>query len=343
MTWENPHVLWLLIVVISLPFLSFYLNKKHRKKLNRFFSDDLLQKLTNKPWKRANQVRSVLFYIGLAFLVIGMAGPKIGSEIREVKRQGVDMLIALDVSRSMLAEDVRPNRLEKSKFEIRSMVNRLKGDRVGLLLFTESAFVQCPLTTDYSALNMYLDLASTEQLPATGTDFTEVLKEAQQVFQNSGEQNDRAARVLLVFSDGEDHSPGFESALENLINDGVFVYTIGVGTSQGATIPIYDDRTGSVKEYHRDSSGRIVNTRLEPENLREMAQKGRGNYYEIQSSSDRIDGFLSKIEELERRDFAVEMFSDFKNRYQIPVAAGLFLIMISLMIPGYKPAGVQPT
>lgn len=338
MIWESPQFLWLLLVVASLPFLTWYIARKHREKLNRFFSDEMLEKLWNKPWESAQRTRIILLTIGLALLVVGLAGPKIGSEIREVKRQGVDLLIALDISRSMHAEDVRPNRLEKAKFEIQSLVNRLRGDRVGLILFTNTAFLQCPLTTDYSAFNMYLDLASTDQLPAAGTDFATVLREAARVFESSGEQDANAARVLLLFSDGEDHSPGFEEELQALVNKDVFVYTVGIGTSQGATIPVYDQRTGRITQYHRDRNGQVVTTRLESQNLQAIARTGRGNYYEIQRGSDRIDGFISKLDELERRDIAVEMFSDYKNRYQIPTAAGLFFVITSLLIPGYKRA-----
>jgi len=339
MTWQHPYLLWLLVLVALMPVLSYYLTRVYRKKLLMFFSEELLEKLTNKPWETGYRTKQILFYLGLALLVVGMSGPKIGSEIREVKRQGTDLLIALDVSRGMAAEDIRPNRLEKAKFEIRSMVNRLQGDRVGLLLFTDTAFLQSPLTTDYAAFNMYLDLASSDQFPTQGTDFRPVLREAREVFKNSGEQSGNAARVLMFFSDGEDHSPGFDQELQALVNDGVFIYTVGIGTPQGATIPIYDRRTGRLLHYHRDREGRVVTTRLEPENLRRMAQAGRGTYYEIQRSSDRIDGFLSKLDELERRDFAVEMFSDFRNRYQIPVAAGLILILLSTITPAYKPAG----
>lgn len=339
MTWEHPHLLWLLLLVVSMPILSYYLTKHYRKKLLNFFSEELLQKLTNKPWETGYRTKQILLYLGLALLVIGMSGPKIGSEIREIKRQGTDLLIALDVSRGMAAEDIRPNRLEKAKFEIRSLVNRLQGDRVGLLLFTDTAFLQSPLTTDYAAFNMYLDLASTDQFPTQGTDFRPVLKEAREVFRNSGDQSGNAARVLLFFSDGEDHSPGFDQELQALVNDGIFIYTVGIGTPQGATIPVYDRRTGRLLHYHRDREGRVVTTRLEPENLRKMAQAGRGTFYEIQRTSDRIDGFLSKLDELERSDFGVEMFSDFRNRYQIPVAAGLILIFLSTITPAYKPAG----
>ncbi len=342
MIWESLGLLWLLLLVAVLPFVAYYLRKINREKITRFFSAELLEKLKNSPWKPADRTRQVFLYTGLALLVIGMAGPKIGSEIREVKRQGVDLMIALDVSRGMMAEDVRPNRLEKAKFEIQSLVNRLQGDRIGLVLFTNVAFLQTPLTTDYAAFNMYLDLASTDQLPSAGTDFNAGLRTVREAFESSGSQSGDAARVLLFFSDGEDHSPSFEQELQRLVQEqDVIVYTVGIGTTQGAVIPIYDPRTGNLSHYHRDSDGRVVNTKLEAENLRKMARIGGGTYYEIQRGSDRIDGFISKLGEMERRTFGSELFSDYKNRYQIPTAAGLLFVFISLIIPAYKKADIK--
>lgn len=327
-----------MMALAILPIVSFYVGRRYQKRVQRFFSGELIGKLSNRPWKRAMRLKTVLLYAGIGLLIVGLAGPKIGSEIREVKRQGVDLLIALDVSLGMHAEDVRPSRLEKAKFEIQRLVGSLRGDRVGLLLFTNTAFLQCPLTSDYSAFRMYLDIASTDQLPSTGTNYPRMLREAKSVFENTGEQQSNAARVLLIFSDGEDHSAGFERELNELTAMGVHIYTVGIGTPQGAAIPIYDRRTGALRHYHRDREGRVVNTRLEPDNLRKLAEQGRGTYYEIRRPNDRIDGFISKLDELERSEFATELYSDFKNRYQYPAAAGLFLIVLSIVLPGYRKA-----
>ena len=340
MIWHASGALWLFLLLLIIPVVAWYLDSRLKKKAARYFSDDLLKKLRNNPWRRANKLKNAFFYIALFCLILGLAGPKIGSEIREVKRQGVDLVIALDVSRSMLAEDIRPNRLDKAKLEILSLVDRLGGDRVGLILFTNTAFIQSPLTSDISAFKMYLDIASTDQLPSAGTNFNGFLREAQRMFEGAEEQRSDAARVLLVFSDGEDHSPGFEQTVQELIRQDIYVYTVGIGTAQGTTIPIYDPRTGRLTDYHRDRNGSIVTTRLEDDNLRSMAQIGRGTYYEIQRSNDRIDGFVSKLDELERRTFASDIFSDYKNRYQYPTAVGLLFLMISLLIPSHKPAKI---
>ncbi len=339
MIWEHPQLLWLLALPVLIAAAAFYFGGRRQARLGKFFSAEMLRKLSDNVWLRGQKLKALFLYSGLILLIIGMAGPKIGSEIREVKREGVDLLIALDVSRSMHAEDVRPNRLDKAKFEIAGLMDRLEGDRIGLILFTNTAFLQCPLTTDYSAFSLYLDLASTDQLPVSGTDFNAPLREAARVFGERGDSQRDAARVLLLFSDGEDHSPGFDQALQELTGAGVYVYTVGIGSNSGAPIPVYDDNTGRRLRNHTDRLGNEIITRLEAGNLQKMADAGRGRYYEIRRGNDRIDGFLSQLAELERSEFGSERFSDYANRYQYPSAAGLLLIVVSMMIPGYRVAG----
>ncbi|AXJ00886.1 Ca-activated chloride channel family protein [Cyclonatronum proteinivorum] len=340
MIWEHPSLLFLLILPVLFAALSYFFGKWRQKKLRAFFSDEMLRRLSNPVWSRGRTARTILLYLGITLLVIGAAGPKIGSEIREISREGVDLIIALDVSRSMQAQDIRPSRLDKAKFEISSLIDRLQGDRVGLILFTNTAFLQCPLTTDYSAFRMYLDLASTDQLPFPGTDFNAPLQLARDTFRSRTRQEQQAAQVLLFISDGEDHSPSIEFTLNQLINDGVFVYTVGIGTQAGAPIPIYN-QAGQFTGNHVDRDGREVISRLEPDLLREMAQAGRGVYYEIRRGADRIDGFTAQLVDLERREFATEQFSDYANRYQWPAAAGLLFLLVSFMIPVYKPVKIE--
>lgn len=341
MIWEHPYLLWLLLLIPLLAGLSYLSAKRRRENLQGFFSQTLLNQISNQQSAGSQRVRAVLLYIGLSLLIVGMAGPKIGSEIREVTREGVDLIVALDVSRSMQAEDVRPNRLDKARFEISSLQERLQGDRIGLILFTNSAFLQCPLTTDYSAFSMYLDLVSTDQFPNAGTNFNAPLEQALDAFENRGGQRENAAKVLLFFSDGEDHSPGIEQSLDKLREAGVYIYTVGLGSTSGAPVPRIDSETGRRSGYLTDNRGERVISRLESENLQKMAESGNGFYYEIRRGNDHIDDFTRQLAELERREFASEQFSDYANQYQYPVAAGLLLILVYFMIPAYKPAKVS--
>ena len=218
--------------------------------------------------------------MGINILIVELAGPKIGTEVREVKQRGVDMLIALDVSASMNAEDVRPSRLEKAKFEINRLIERIDGDRVGLIVFTGEAFLQSPMTLDYSALRLFLDIVSTDQMPTSATDFASALEVAEQAFNalDSEEQENpissTATRVLLIISDGEDHEQEYEDALNTLTDAQVSIYTLGIGTTAGTTIPLYEAGTGELVGYKRDRQGKVVTTALQREALQQIAAQG---------------------------------------------------------------------
>ncbi|MEX1121519.1 MAG: VWA domain-containing protein, partial [Balneolales bacterium] len=268
MTWESAGWLWLLWVIPLLIALTAYLYRATKKKRSQYFSDELFNNLLKNHWKAGQKAHQVLLYAGLVFLVIALAGPKIGTEVREVKREGVDLLIALDLSLSMKAEDVRTNRLEKAKFEIGRIVDRLQGDRVGLIIFSGEAHLQSPLTLDYSAFRTFLDIADTELMPSATTDFSSPLTLAHQAFSSVDERSTNAAQVLLLISDGEDHRQNYSQAFDRLVDSGVFIYTVGIGTEDGGNIPTYDEQTGDLRDLHRDRSGQVVNTKLQSDILR---------------------------------------------------------------------------
>lgn len=338
MIWETQFYLWLLLFIPILVAASVYMRRRIKKLREGYFSEQLFSELHSNRWETAARAKSILLYTGMAFLILALAGPKIGTEVREIKRQGIDLMIALDVSRSMLTEDVRPNRLEKAKFEILRMVDQLQGDRIGLIIFTGHAFLQSPLTTDYAAFRMYLDIADADQMPSGTTTFSDAMREASVVFQaeRERERENTAARVLLFISDGEDHGPDYTQQLNQLVTQNVLVYSVGIGTRQGATIPSIDDRTGRQTGFHRDRDGNIVTSRLEPAALQQIARAGNGLYYEIQRGSDRLDGFLNQLSDLERRDFATEQFSDYKNQYQKVGMLGLIFMIVAIALPRHK-------
>lgn len=337
MIWESPGYLWLILLFIGLVLTSVYYARMLRNRRREYFSDAVFEKLAIKGNTELRKVRNGLFYASVVILIIALAGPKIGTEVREVTRQGVDIMVMLDVSKSMKSEDVRPNRLDKAKFEILRMLDRLRGDRVGLIAFTGEAILLSPLTSDYSAFRLYLNLADPESMPSTTTDFSSGMRVALDAFEAAGAADRNTSRVLLVISDGEDHGPDHSQMVQQLRSKGVFVFTVGIGTMSGGTIPVYDPNTGRLVEYLRDAAGQVVTTRLVPATLRSIAETGRGTYYEISRSSDGMDGFLTQIAELEKSEFATQEFADYKNQYQWFVAIGLLLLIASLLIPKNKP------
>ncbi|MDX1672834.1 MAG: VWA domain-containing protein [Balneolaceae bacterium] len=341
MIWSNPHLAWLLLLIPALIAGLWWYRKQVRERREQYFSDSLFSKLRRGYWELGDRIRMIALYTGMAFLVIAMAGPKVGTEVKEVKRQGVDLLIALDLSASMNAEDVKPSRLEKAKYEITRLIDRLQGDRVGLVVYTGDAFLQAPMTLDYSALRLFLSIAETDQMPNTSTDFSAALSTAQQAFasiEQEGGNGSRAAKVMLIISDGENHGAGYEEELNTLVENNISIYTLGIGTVEGATIPIYGDN-GSLIGYKRDEQGQVVTSQLEPEVLQDIARQGNGSYYEIRTGSAGIDPFLGRLDELEKGEFASQEYADFKNRYQLLAAIGLVFVVVSMVMNNYRETG----
>jgi len=336
MIWQSPIFLWLFLLIPVLVIGVWVRTKSLQKKRGFIFNEELFSKLRQGFWKPGDVLKTTFVIIGLSFLLVAFAGPKIGTEVREVKRQGVDMLIALDLSASMNAEDVRPSRLEKAKFEINRLIERLKGDRVGLIVFTGEAYLQSPMTLDYSALRLFLDISDTDQMPSSATDFKAAMEMAITAFESLEENDSESAKVLLIISDGEDHGQSFEEPLQDLINKNIYVYTLGIGTSAGTTIPIYEQNSSNLIGYKRDRSGKIVTTSLQSDELRQIANKGNGTYYAIERGNDGIDAFLARVDELEKGEFSSQEYADYKNQYQWMGALALFCFTFAYLVPTYR-------
>jgi Ca-activated chloride channel homolog len=331
MIWENSNYLWLLFLIPLIAGCYWWFKTIQVRKRRTQFDDRLVEQLRRNYWKTGDKVRLISIMIAAMFFIIALAGPKIGTEVREVQRSGLNLMVALDLSRSMNVQDVRPSRLAKAKFEVNRLVNRLRGDRIGLLVFTDEAFNQAPLTTDYSAMRLFLDIANTEQMPNSGTNFTAALNRAAEAFE-SMERHQGAANVLLLVADGEHHGPPFTDSLKRLTDAGIVVFTVGIGTREGGLIPITDD-AGRVLSYHRDREGNTVTSALDPGTLQEIAADGGGQYFEISTGSDTIEPFFARLDELERGEFSSQEYADYENRYQLLLLAGMGFFILALFFP----------
>ncbi len=336
MIWFNINYLWLLLIIPLLVAGSWYLFKRTRKVREKYFSASLFQDLYKTHWSLGSTIKNIFMYSGMAFLIVALAGPKIGTQVKEVKQKGIDMIIALDLSLSMDCQDVSPSRLEKAKYEISRLLDRLKGDRVGLIVFTGQAYLQSPLTMDFSALRMFLDVAATDQMPSTTTNFSAAMTAADKAFHDVEQRtpNSKASKVLLIVSDGENQGYDYKPALKSLVKNHIDVYTIGVGTTEGGAIPILD-KSGNLKGYKRDENGKVVITKLQPETLQHIAEEGNGAYYQIDQSQG-IDGFLRKIDQLQKGEFGEQQYADFKNQYQVLAVIGLGFMFLSILFPKYR-------
>lgn len=339
MSWLHPTYLWLLSgVVVAVGLLMWAVWQRGRGR-RRFGQAALVERLARSVRSGRRFTRGVLVVGAVAFCVVALAGPRIGTQVRDVERKGVDLVIALDVSQSMLAEDVAPNRLERAKNEIKGLVDNLSGDRVGLVLFAGDGFVQCPLTTDYDAVRLFLDVAEPSLIPTPGTNFRAAFEAASQAF-NRSVATDTAAtqsprsKALLIVSDGENHVGNIDALLGDAADAGLTVFTAGVGERDGAPVPeLQNGRRMGVK---RGPNGDVVRSRLEEEALTQLAASGA--YFRIARTSSALSDLTSALNRLEKTSFGVERFEDYQEYFQWPLALVVFGLIAELFIMERRPA-----
>ncbi|HYW34522.1 MAG TPA: VWA domain-containing protein [Balneolaceae bacterium] len=337
MKWQNPLYLWFLVAIPLLIAGIWWYQKRLHADRQKYFEEPLFKNLWQDFWEWGSRLKMISLYIGLAFLVVALAGPKIGTRVKHIKRKGVNLMVALDLSASMNARDVKPSRLKKAKYEIKRMIHRLHGDRIGLVVFTGAAYLQSPMTLDYSAFRLYLNIAKTNQMPNSGTNFSAAMETAAKAFKDLSEsnKNQKASKVLLIISDGGNHGQSYSDALSALKKQHVSVYTLGIGTDAGSTIPIYS-KSGKFEGYKHDDKGNVVTTKLHSGVLKNIAQKGNGKYYEIQSGGEGINAFLARLSKLQKGVFASKKMADYKNQYQWLAGIGLGFLLISMLLTEYK-------
>jgi Ca-activated chloride channel family protein len=238
-----------------------------------------------------------------------------------MKRQGIDIVVAIDLSRSMTAQDITPSRLKKTKHEVKKFINNLDGDRIALVGFTSKAFVQCPLTGDYDAALMFLDIMDTSLLPQDGTSLAEALKVSGKVFSDLEKKH----KLVILISDGEDHEEGISEAVAELREKGAIVYSIGVGSHEGVPIP-------SGNGFLKDGDGKTVITRLNELNLKKIASEGNGNYYYSSTGESELSNIFTDISRIEKKDYDERTFKDYEHRFQIVLLLALALFLIELFL-----------
>ena len=330
MNFLHPGFLWALLALPAVIALYVWASRQRRESLAKIGRSDLLQPLLQSVSRSGRRWKTGLMIVVVGLLGLALAGPRYGSQVRQIQREGVDLVIALDVSSSMLAEDVAPSRLERAKREVTKLLGQLNGDRVGLVIFAGDAFVQCPLTTDYSALQMFLDVAGPSSLSAQGSNFTAALTTAQQTFRTplSQERTGPKTRAVLLISDGENHAPGLSDAVAQLREQDIHLYTVGVGEEQGAPIPMM--RNGRFVGYKEDQQGEVVKTSLEDATLREVA--GDGSYFRIGRTFSSFGQFAAALDELDRSVLNEEAVIDYTERYQWPLAMALLLLFVEVFV-----------
>jgi Ca-activated chloride channel family protein len=325
---ENDTLLiWLLLIpALFLVFATFIYVKKRR--MNAFAQWSLMERLAPLYSQSKYTLKFILLMTALAFLIVSLANPQMGLKVEKVKRSGVDLMIALDISNSMNAEDIQPSRLKRAKQSINQLLNRLHNDRIGIVIFAGTAYTQLPLTSDYGAARMFIDVITTDDIQTQGTAIGAAIEMATTAFDDDKDRKNNKA--IIVISDGEDHEERAIEAAKAAKNKGIIVHTIGMGLPEGAPIPQYNGnrRVG----YRHDRQGNLILTRLNEQMLKDIASAGGGYYVGANNASAGVETLFSKIEQMDKKSFDERNFSDYETRFQYVLAIVLLLLVLEIFI-----------
>lgn len=328
---ENPQYLYWLLVLPVLIAIYVLIRVWNKKQFERFANIKLRGYLIPMfSSKRAN-TKFVIFLLIITLIIIGAANLQSGSKMEKVKREGIDIFLCVDISNSMHAEDIAPNRLERSKQAINKLISKLGGDRIGVIVFAGNAYVQLPITTDYSAAKMFLSTVETNLIPAQGTEIGRAIELAIKSF-GENEHN----KAIVIISDGEDHENGDAvKAAQDAAKHGIKIYTIGMGLDEGAPIPLYNQygkRTG----YKKDKEGNVVITKLDDNILRQLAEIGDGIYVRASNSNVGLDKIYDDISKAKKSEIEAKVFTDYDDQFQWFIGAAIILLIIEILISSGK-------
>jgi Ca-activated chloride channel family protein len=323
---EEKGYFYLLLVIPVLTVVFLYLLYWKRKKQREFGDLELIEKLSPEKSTFKPILKFIVVMLGLVCLIIGLINPKMGTKLETVKREGIDIIFAIDVSKSMLAEDVAPNRLEKSKQLVSQIINKLGSDRIGIIAYSGSAFPVLPITTDYSVAKMFLQSMNPGIVSTQGTSIDEAINLATTFV----DKKDKTNKLLIIISDGEDHSENAVSAAEEAKKVGLKIITIGVGTEKGGTIPL--KRNGIVESYQRDQNNDVVVTKRNAEVLSVIAKSTKGGYVDGNSTKVVLDYIKNALDNIEKTEFESTQMADFKSQFQWFLGFGFFLLFLDIFL-----------
>jgi Ca-activated chloride channel family protein len=331
MHWGAPVYLNFLLLIPALIAFFVFVGIDKRKKIEKFGDVALIEKLSSSKSLARERLKKVLIVIAVSFSILSLAMPQIGSRLTMTKRYGVDIMIAIDTSLSMLARDIKPDRIEKAKLELSSFIDKLKGDRIGILTFAGDSFMQCPLTLDYGAAKMFLSVVEPGMMSKPGTAIGDAIKSAIKSFA----KKERKHKVLIILTDGEDHGTNPADAASAAKKEGIIIYTIGIGTKKGEPIPVVD-QSGKINGYKKDRSGEVVMTKLDEEMLRKIALISDGKYYHATAGEFELDKIYDDINKMEKKELSSRLFTQYEDRFQYFLGIVFILLCVEFMIGDRK-------
>ncbi len=321
----NSYYFWLfaLIPVFVLLFILFMHWRK--QSLEKYGDFTVIRQLMPGYSVAKPILKWIGFLLILSLLIVALADPQTGSRLEKVKRKGIDLMICLDVSNSMLAQDIKPDRLERAKQSITRLIDNLEGDRIGIIVFAGKAYTQLPITTDYAAAKMFINTINTSIIPTQGTAIAEAIETASAGFGES-----KHNKAIVVITDGEDHEGSVLEQTEAAVKKGIMVYTIGMGLPEGAPIPQY---SGTIQTgYKKDREGNTIMTRLDETLLQRIASVGKGMYVRATTSETGLNKIFDDISKIEKSEIEEKQYSDYEDQFQYFVALALFFLILDLFI-----------
>jgi Ca-activated chloride channel family protein len=321
----NIEYLWGLLIIPALAIIFAWSRIARRRALKKFGQPDMLEDLM--PFRSNSRpvLKFVILMLALAFFIVGIARPQFGSKLKTEKREGVELVIALDVSNSMMAEDIQPNRLERAKRAISRLIDRLQDDKIGLIVFAGDAYTQLPITSDYNSAKLFLNSVNTQIVPKQGTAIGAAIDLAHNSFTPNGEAN----KAIIVITDGENHEDDAVSAAKDALEDGIIVHTIGMGLPSGSPIPVL--RNGQT-DYLKDRDGKVVVTKLNEKMLEQIAAAGQGIYVRANNAQVGLNALFDEINKMEKQEMETRTFSEYDDQFQYFFAIGLFLLLLEFVI-----------
>jgi len=316
------HLFWVIAGMIIL----FWMGMRWKKRSLKKYGDLSVYKglIPRMSFSRP-RFKFVIFVLATAFLIMGIANPQIGSKLKEAERKGVDLMIALDVSNSMNARDIKPSRLERAKQAISKLIDRLSGDRIGIIVFAGQAYVQLPITTDYSAAKLFLSNVDSDIVPTQGTSIGNAID----LSMNSFTENDHS-KAIIVITDGENHEENALDMAEKANEKGITVHTIGMGLPDGAPIPVY--KNGQMQGFKKNKQGNTVVSKLNEQLLGQLADTGDGMYVRANNTKAGLDAIFDEINEMEKKKFETKTYADYDDRFQYFLAVSLILLVIEALM-----------
>lgn len=325
---ENPEYLWLLVIIPLLAVVRFLSWRQRKKKLNKFGEPELLRQLMPDISHFRPTVKFWLMLIALALMIVMIARPQMGTKVSYEKRNGIETIICLDISNSMMAEDVVPSRLEKSKMLVENLVDHFTNDKIGLVVFAGEAFVQLPITSDYVSAKMFLQNIDPSLIASQGTDIAQAID----VALNSFTQQEKIGRAVILITDGEDHEGGAMESAKAAKKKGVNVFILGVGDTKGAPIPLGNG------DYLKDSCGEVVMTALNEQMCQDVAKAGNGKYIHVNNSSDAQEKLNEELTKLQKGETNSVIYSEYDEQFQaFGILTLLFLIIEICVLESKNP------